>query len=155
MSIGTPAGDSGEITFGIIRFLEVSFSMLPEHRKIEPSEILDFTISVAFRVDPDFLITTEIEIVCKEKSVEETLDLFRLKTELVVRVDNINAKESEGKILLPEQFILNLGIIAFASSRGVLYARTNGTFIDGIILPFMTASSLVPSTPRALQSWFA
>jgi hypothetical protein len=155
MSIETPIGDSGEITFGIVHFHEASFSIHPNHRKIEPSEILDFTISIVFRVDPEFLITTEIEIVCKEKSIEETPELFRLKTELVARVDNINVKESDGKILLPDQFILNLGIIAFASSRGFLYARTKGTFIDGIILPIMTASSLVPSTPNALQSWFA
>ncbi|MFI5202289.1 MAG: hypothetical protein ACHQNE_07870 [Candidatus Kapaibacterium sp.] len=155
MSIEEQSGPV-EIGFDLIHFKEVSFTEAEDHRNLVPSAVVDFITSVSLHVvDPGSFLTIALEIMAKVKDQENAMPLFQLKTELRVKLRGIQPVDKSGEVSLPAQFLLNLIIIAYASSRGVLSAKTKGTWLEELYLPINNASTLLPTTPPSLQNWFA
>ncbi len=148
MSAEVPTEHIIEFSFKLVHFKELSFSMLSEYRKLEASEDVEFTTNLVTSVSSGPVMTIVLEVFAKEKGIEEASELVRVKTELVVKF------ESEDIKTLPRLLLLNLVMVAFASTRGVLSIRTKGTFMEEITLPIIDASTLLRSTPTSLQNWF-
>lgn len=145
-----------EIGFDLVHFKEISFSVTEDHSLLEPAAVVDFITSASIHVvDPGSFLTITLDIMAKRKGQDIEPTLFLLKSEFRVKLTGIQPLNDSNEINLPAQFLLNLLIIAYASSRGLLSAKTKGTWLEELYLPINNVSKLLPTTPESLQNWFA
>ncbi len=111
---------------------------LPQNSKFK------FTVNLEHRTNLEkklvFVITT-ITIIYEEKSSK----LGSIKTSCIFNIDNIEeftSVKKEKLIDFPDAFINSLNSISISTTRGVMYSKFSGTFLQSAILPLINLPHL-------------
>ena len=111
---------------------------LPQNSKFK------FTVNIEHKTNLEkklvFVITT-ITIIYEENSSK----LGSIKTSCIFNIDNIKeftSVKEEKLINFPDSFINSLNSISISTTRGVMYSKFSGTFLQSAILPLINLHHL-------------
>lgn len=125
-----------DITFGIqgIELLEFSFNT--NKQVISENLLLRYDINLEHRVNLEmgriFVIST-FHIFCDELNTH----LGKAEISCIYNVSNINDFTKDGKLQLPEDFMITLNSISLSTCRGVLFTLFRGTPLHNAVLPIV------------------
>lgn len=110
-----------------------------------------FAFSVNLMVDREKkLIRFVLEVIINQLSASTTQTeriAGSFTTEFIYQVENmeelITFKESENKADMEPGLSISIASIAYSTMRGIIHTRTQGTVLNGIILPIVDPLKLV------------
>ena len=72
------------------------------------------------------------------------------KTEYIFTVENLSqfSEKKEEVVLLDTSMAATLMGIAYSTTRGIILTRTQGTLLDGVLLPVLNPKDLINNIPK-------
>lgn len=117
------------------------------------SQKATMTTSIQFALNPaDFIIVVFFQIEFKQsENVFLKLVLsshFKIETASWTEFEN---KES-AKIIVPKGFLAHISAISASTTRGVLFAKTEGTKLSKFIVPLINVTEMIPDDAVFLKN---
>lgn len=133
---------SYQLEYGIKNIFVDEYN-LTSFRSIGQNEELDFKISNKLQIyEDDKFVIVETEVIINTRA--DKIEICKLVTLIKFFVNNIEVlKDKKTKeIELPKEFAQSLNSVAISTSRGILFAYNQGTYLDKIIMPLVDTSSI-------------
>ena len=141
--------ENNPLRLSLIGIKETGFSIRPDLRE---SEIEKINWMIGFRPiynDADLHISVEVRAIAI--NTENNTEVASCSIMITYDVDNIAnfvTKESDLKINIRDQLMLNMLNPAFGTLRGVMYARFASTLLEQRPLPLIDIQDFLKATKR-------
>ena len=130
------------IQFKPIRILTQQFATVEENYESEQKVHIRTTLEVAVDKENRVIIMTPIFAFESSKGLflkVQVASYFEASPESWQQI----ATDTEGKKIIPVGFLHHLAVIAIGTTRGVLHTKTEGTRLNGFILPTINVTTLL------------
>ncbi len=124
-----------------IELLEISI----RHPQVllEPGRTYNFNINIEQRINDEeqmVAVVTSIELIHEaDKQCHASI-----KTSCIFRIENFQDFMTKDKVVeFPEPFIITLNSISLSTTRGIMFSRFSGTFMQDVLLPVVNPSALI------------
>ena len=85
--------------------------------------------------------TVSVNIVANERLVLT----LKVSSYFEISPDSWNDLKSDGFVVIPKEFLYHLGGLSISTTRGILFAKTEGTDLNRLILPLFYMDQLIHS----------
>lgn len=129
------------IHFKPVRILTQQFAIMEENYELDQKVQVNTTLEVAVDKDNRIMILTPLFIFESSKGMFlkiQVSSFFQISSESWQQI----ALDPEGKKIIPVGFLHHLAVIAIGTIRGVLHTKTEGTNMNGFILPTINVTEL-------------
>lgn len=142
----TKEPSTGQLTYNIKSVKVSEFSYTDPKGLLTPDKLPTFNVTVTdgFQYN-EKLITTETTVKLVIPGNPETL-ICKMKFDMVFDIVNFDEIFSWETKKIPVDVVNHLNGFSLSFARGILYEKTVGTPLIGIILPVMDPSTLLPPT---------
>jgi hypothetical protein len=130
------------IQFKPLRILTQQFATVEENYESEQKVQIRTTLEVAVDKEKRVIIITPLFAFESSKGLflkVQVASYFEASPESWQKIPT----DSEGKKIIPLGFLHHLAAIAIGTTRGVLHTKTEGTHLNGFILPTLNVTKLL------------
>lgn len=131
-----------EITYNLRRIETQQFAIFPE--KLMANNSVKVNVTFTFQVQPvQNLIRCDTNLTYEQEG--QTVLILALSCIFELNRESFDTFKKKEEIVIPVGFLRHVGSIIVGTARGIIHAKTEGTSLNGIILPPINLMEMMKS----------